>query len=141
MQINELTDKVCEILDQKKSQVRSPSRRRSLVWSRAIICVIAFREYGYTLKKIGEYFNGRDHSTICNAIRLHDTMILTRDRPYIIQYSKVIRELRHSRDNVGAVNALRSLAVDVLRSDFWDKVKLTNKERRLIYEDLCLKPG
>jgi|TARA_R100000482_G_scaffold120945_1_gene66644 hypothetical protein len=49
----------------------SPSRKREIVDSRMIYCVVARNLGGYTLSEIGRSIN-RDHATVLYAIRNYD---------------------------------------------------------------------
>ena len=56
----------------KLAELRSPSRRRTLVTARSVAMYLARTQTQNSLQKIGRYFGGRDHSTVshdCSRIR------------------------------------------------------------------------
>jgi chromosomal replication initiator protein len=50
------------------SQIVSRIREREIVNGRFMYCAIMNMSFGYTLKKIGEIMDGRDHTTILHAV-------------------------------------------------------------------------
>lgn len=50
------------------SQIIKRSRRREVVNARFIFCAILKDHFGYTLERIGEEIDGRDHTSIRHAI-------------------------------------------------------------------------
>lgn len=46
--------------------IRGPSRQRNIVWPRQVAMFVA-RQAGYSLPQIGEYFGGRDHTTVMHS--------------------------------------------------------------------------
>lgn len=51
------------------SELRSKTRRKTVVTARNMILYIARRSMTITLQELGNYFSGRDHSTILHGIR------------------------------------------------------------------------
>jgi chromosomal replication initiator protein len=63
-----------------KHDILSKSRKRELAYVRSCIMYVARkRNYG-TLTKIGLYFEGRDHSTVINAVNLVQSFIDIKDK-------------------------------------------------------------
>jgi chromosomal replication initiator protein len=50
------------------TQIVKRSRRREIVNARFIFCAILKDHFGYTLERIGEEIDGRDHTSIRHAI-------------------------------------------------------------------------
>ena len=56
------------------SELRSSVRRRSLVTARGVAIYLARNLAGMSLQEIGEYFGGRDHSTVMHSCRKTEEM-------------------------------------------------------------------
>ena len=55
------------------SEIADKTRKREVVNGRFIFCGIMKEYFGYSLKKIGEFVGGRDHTTIIHSIeKYHD---------------------------------------------------------------------
>lgn len=63
------TEVVSEVTGVLIPDIRGPSRLGEIAWARHVACYAARVSTRATLKAIGEYMNGRDHSTVVNAIR------------------------------------------------------------------------
>ena len=50
------------------TQIISRIRKREIVNGRFMYCAILYRSFGYTLERIGEIMDGRDHTTIIHSI-------------------------------------------------------------------------
>ena len=50
-------------------QLRSERRGRHILWPRQVGMYLARRLTGLSLAQIGDYFGGRDHSTVLHACR------------------------------------------------------------------------
>jgi chromosomal replication initiator protein len=59
----------------KLSDLRSPVRRRALVTARGVAVYLARRFTDESLKRIGGYFGGRDHTTVMNSCRKTETLL------------------------------------------------------------------
>jgi chromosomal replication initiator protein len=46
--------------------IRGPSRQRGIVWPRQVAMYVA-RQAGFSLTQIGDYFSGRDHTTVMHS--------------------------------------------------------------------------
>jgi chromosomal replication initiator protein len=49
-------------------QIISRIRKREIVNGRFMYCAILYKSFGYTLERIGEIMDGRDHTTIIHSI-------------------------------------------------------------------------
>ncbi|QDT08072.1 helix-turn-helix domain-containing protein [Planctomycetes bacterium K23_9] len=71
--------KICRVVARrsglKTADLRSSSRKQSVVRARSLAMLIARRQTGNSLDQIGKYFGGRDHSTVLHAIRKSESML------------------------------------------------------------------
>jgi chromosomal replication initiator protein len=58
------------------SDLRSPVRRRALVVARGVAIYLARRFTNESLQQIGEYFGGRDHSTVMHSCRKAEELLV-----------------------------------------------------------------
>ncbi len=57
----------------KLSELTSPTRRRAVVQARNIAIYLARQLAGKSLEQLGDYFGGRDHTTILHGYRTIET--------------------------------------------------------------------
>lgn len=67
--VERIAEHVGGYFDVAPKQMRSPRRSRSVVLPRQVSMYLARQLTRLTLKKIGEYFGGRDHKTVQHACR------------------------------------------------------------------------
>ena len=72
--------------------IRGPSRQRQFVWPRQVAMFVA-RQAGYSFPQIGEYFGGRDHSTVMHGC---DKIAEAVNEDY--ELARQLRELRATID-------------------------------------------
>ena len=70
-------DEILEIIAEecciKVSDIADRTRKREVINGRFIFCGIMKEHFGYSLKKIGEFVGGRDHTTVIHSIeKYHD---------------------------------------------------------------------
>jgi len=65
--VDKLFDIVCSYFSTTRHDVIGSSRKRAIVYPRQIIMYLLRDLYDIPYKKIGMFFNGRDHSTVINA--------------------------------------------------------------------------
>lgn len=65
--IDLIQKKVCEYFDIKLSDMKIKRRSRGIAYPRQIAMYLARRLTDYSLPEIGEYFGGRDHTTVLHA--------------------------------------------------------------------------
>ncbi|MHB1033943.1 MAG: DnaA/Hda family protein [Pirellulales bacterium] len=53
----------------KVAELKSPSRQRAVVMARSVAMYLARQLTGKSLKQIGDYFGGRDHTTVLHGCR------------------------------------------------------------------------
>ena len=71
LDIETVTDVVCEYYKIPKEKVLGKSQRRLYVCPRQVICHIAKLNVPFiTLQAIGEYLGGRDHSTVSHSLQV-----------------------------------------------------------------------
>jgi chromosomal replication initiator protein len=71
--------KICRVVARrsglKTADLRSSSRKQSVVRARSLAMLIGRRQTTNSLDQIGKYFGGRDHSTVLHAIRKTEALI------------------------------------------------------------------
>ena len=65
--IDMIQKKVCEYFDIKISDMKIKKRSRAIAYPRQIAMYLARQLTDYSLPEIGEYFGGRDHTTVMHA--------------------------------------------------------------------------
>ena len=65
--IDMIQKRVCEYFDIKASDMKAKKRRRGIAYPRQIAMYLARQLTDYSLPEIGEYFGGRDHTTVMHA--------------------------------------------------------------------------
>ena len=60
--------KVAEYFDIKPSNMKTKKRTRQVAYPRHVAMYLAREMTDLTLPEIGEYFGGRDHSTVIHAV-------------------------------------------------------------------------
>lgn len=68
---------VCEYFELPQEMLKSKSRKRELVQARQISMYLAKNHTKASLKSIGQYFGGRDHSTVIYACQTVDDLMET----------------------------------------------------------------
>ncbi len=58
---------VCRYFGYRAAQLRGPGRQRGVVRARSLAMFLARRLTGHTLAEIGQYYGGRDHTTVMHA--------------------------------------------------------------------------
>jgi chromosomal replication initiator protein len=73
--------KICRVVARRSglrtADLRSSSRKQSVVRARSLAMLIGRRQTANSLDQIGKYFGGRDHSTVLHAIRKTEALIET----------------------------------------------------------------
>ena len=73
--LGKITRTVGKIWGHRTKDLRSGSRKQSVVRARSLAMLLARRFTPNSLDKIGEYFGGRDHSTVLHAIRKTESLL------------------------------------------------------------------
>jgi len=75
--LDNLLDIISQFYRESKRDIISPCRVKSLVICRQVFCFFS-KSYipNITLKKIGLFLGGRDHSTVINSLRNHENDML-----------------------------------------------------------------
>lgn len=68
-QLRQIANETAKHFDLKLSDLRGESRRQNVVTARGVAMHLARELTGRSLQQIGEYFGGRDHSTVLHACR------------------------------------------------------------------------
>ena len=80
-EIAQLVAKYCQL---RVSELRGPARNQNVVRARAIAMLLARRTCGQSLAKVGDYFGGRDHTTVLHACRKIESLLETDQRTQIM---------------------------------------------------------
>ena len=73
--LGKITRTVARIWGHRTKDLRSVSRKQSVVRARSLAMLLARQFTPHSLDKIGDYFGGRDHSTVLHAIRKTETLL------------------------------------------------------------------
>ncbi|TWU40803.1 DnaA/Hda family protein [Novipirellula artificiosorum] len=74
--IAKITNTVARHFRHRASDLRSSSRKQHWVRARSLAMLLARRLTSLSMNDIGEYFGGRDHTTVLHAIRKTDELLL-----------------------------------------------------------------
>ena len=85
-----ILDIVCRHFGVQKEEIASASRKRHRVLPRHIVCKLLKDYTRLSLKDIGWFMGGRDHSTIIHSIRAIENLIFT-DKEFEKEY-KIIED-------------------------------------------------
>ncbi len=89
----------CELTKIPFGKLISVSRVRDIVEVRHVLMYIIFNRYpGITLKKIGSYFGGRDHSSVIHAVEKVTNMLEIRDKRIIAIYNLLNEDAEKKED-------------------------------------------
>ena len=78
---------IAKVFADELPEMQSKTRKREIVDVRFMAINMLYEHTNYSLRKIGEYFGGRDHSTVLNAVRKHNNYCDT-DPSYRAEYRK-----------------------------------------------------
>lgn len=73
--IDDITKIVCEYLSLPENKIREKTRKKEVVFARQIAMYLSKKFTSNSLKTIGLYFGGRDHSTVIHACNLIENNI------------------------------------------------------------------
>lgn len=73
--LGKITRTVARIWGHRTKDLRSGSRKQSIVRARSMAMTLARQFTSSSLDHIGEYFGGRDHSTVLHAIRKTESLL------------------------------------------------------------------
>lgn len=72
-----ITNAVAKYFNVKSPDLRSASRKQSIVRARGVAVFLARKHLGESLERIGQQFGGRDHTTIMHALRTTESQLTT----------------------------------------------------------------
>lgn len=75
LDLGKITRAVAKIWGHRTKDLRSNSRKQSIVRARSLAMLLARQLTSLSLEKIGDYFGGRDHSTVLHAIRKTESLL------------------------------------------------------------------
>jgi len=70
--IQQICDAVTKYYNVKMNDLHSKKRHKSIAFPRQVCMFLARRHTPYSLEEIGNYFGGRDHTTVMHAVRTVD---------------------------------------------------------------------
>ena len=73
--LGKITRIVARLWGHRTADLRSNSRKQSIVRARSLAMLLARQLTPHSLGAIGDYFGGRDHSTVLHAIRKTETLL------------------------------------------------------------------
>ncbi len=71
----EITAAVAKYFRLRRTELRSSSRKQTLVRARSLAMLLGRRLTSMSMHQIGDYFGGRDHTTVLHAIRKTDSLL------------------------------------------------------------------
>ena len=71
----EITSIVAKYFRLRRTDLRSSSRKQSLVRARSLAMLFGRRLTSLSMHQIGDYFGGRDHTTVLHAIRKTESLL------------------------------------------------------------------
>jgi len=75
--LREIAAAAARFFSLKLSEVRSPSRRRPVLTARGVAMYLARQWTDNSLDEIGNYFDGRDHTTVMHSCRKVESLLKT----------------------------------------------------------------
>jgi chromosomal replication initiator protein len=91
--IDMIQKRVCEYFDIKISDMKVKKRSRGIAYPRQIAMYLARQLTDYSLPEIGEYFGGRDHTTVMHAFdKIQNDLKIKKGLPELID--KVTENIR-----------------------------------------------
>ncbi len=71
----EITAAVAKYFRLRRTDLRSSSRKQNLVRARSLAMLLGRRLTSKSMHQIGDYFGGRDHTTVLHAIRKTESLL------------------------------------------------------------------
>jgi chromosomal replication initiator protein len=75
VRLSEVLEATARVFELRPSQLRSRSRRQAVVTARAVAMYLARQLTAKSLQQIGQYFGGRDHSTVMYGCRKAKSLV------------------------------------------------------------------
>ncbi len=80
-------------------QLKSKSRKREIVTARQVAMYLAKKHTNHSLKSIGHYFGGRDHSTVIHALQVVNNLLDT-DQPFRLSFEDLQQKIKLSPSGI-----------------------------------------
>ena len=80
-------------------QLKSKTRKREVVTARQVAMYLAKKYTNHSLKSIGQYFGGRDHSTVIYALQTVNDL-LDIDQPFRISFDDLQQKIKFSSKHI-----------------------------------------
>ena len=89
---------VIELYEVREKDIKSPWRKREIVWARQVFCYLCYKYLKCSLKDIGEFVGGRDHTTVIHSnqvvLNLMDSDPAVREEVEQIESEVINRRLK-----------------------------------------------
>jgi hypothetical protein len=85
-----VTAQICELFGMTVSQLRGKSRKREIIIARHFAMYFCEENSLGSLKSIGKFFGGRDHSTVIHALRSVEDQAITNPR-----FKQTVEDIRN----------------------------------------------
>ena len=89
LDFDSLLNIISKFYDEPKKDILSPCRRSELVICRQMFCYIMYENTNSSLKSIGEFLGGRDHSTVIHAKETAKNLMDV-EKKFNAQYERLI---------------------------------------------------
>ena len=106
-ELNDVATNIAKIYGVTVQELKSKRRSKNVATARQIACYVMKKLTNYSLQAIGQFFNGRDHSTIIHAITTVEKRIKD-DRMFASKIKRVEEEIDRS---VNQTILLRAMSV------------------------------
>jgi len=92
--LDELVEVVSRLFNVNEKEVRGKTRKAEIVLARQVAMYLSRKILGVSLKRIGSFFGGRDHSTVLHSIEKVENLVKT-DEEFSRKVKKIMEELRN----------------------------------------------
>ena len=94
LRFDEIRDIVGDFYNITAEQMQHKTRRKEVVKARFFTMYITYANTKIGSEHLGEYFGGRDHTTVLHAIKtIHDQLTLRHDNPHKDEYHQIVKLL------------------------------------------------
>jgi chromosomal replication initiation ATPase DnaA len=101
--LEEIFNETCVILEFHPDQIKTKSRKKQYVIVRSIFCYVCCFYTNYSLKEIGWFLNGRDHTTVMSNRENAREFIKTKDKDFMERWdvytsqSEIYKQLKSQK--------------------------------------------
>ena len=91
--MEDIMESVCECSGREEIHIKSKWRKKEIVLARQMFCFFARKEIHISLKQIGLFCGGRDHSTVIHSVQTINNGLTTKHLPTVHLYVKVLTSI------------------------------------------------